>query len=126
MSELTEQTEKCVSHFKKGFQVLVFGLLMVVIVNAARWVAGDIDHFQIAKEGLNVLMALFAVGAGLIAWFCSNPDRGILWKYVLVMGAICIVVTFFAYDKNYIVLIVFGVQVLLSSLMVAKVRVKYP
>jgi uncharacterized BrkB/YihY/UPF0761 family membrane protein len=114
------------SHFKKGFLVLIFGLCMVIIVNAARSVAGDIDHFQIAKEGLNVLMALFAVGAGFIAWFSSNPDRSILWKYVLVIGLIGTGVTFFAYDMNLIVLIVFSLQVLFSSIMVAKIRVKYP
>jgi len=123
---MSAQSEKCMPHFKKGFLVLIFGLLMVVIVNAARWVAGDIDHFQIAKEGLNVLMALFAVGAGFIAWFSSNPDRGILWKYVLVIGLIGTGVTFFAYDMNLIVLIVFSLQVLFSSIMVAKIRVKYP
>jgi len=123
---MSAQSEKCMPHFKKGFLVLIFGLLMVVIVNAARWVAGDIDHFQIAKEGLNVLMALFAAGAGFIAWFSSNPDRGILWKYVLVIGLIGTGVTFFAYDMNLIVLIVFSLQVLFSSIMVAKIRVKYP
>lgn len=123
---MSAQSKKCMPHFKKGFLVLIFGLFMVVIVNAARWAAGDIDHFQIAKEGLNVLMALFAVGAGFIAWFGSNPDRGILWKYVFYIGAICVGVTFFVYDKNFIVLIIFGAHVLFSSLMVAKIQVKYP
>lgn len=126
MSTQSEQSEKCLSHFKKGFLVLIFGLLMVVIVNAVRAAAGDIDHFQITTEGLNVAMVLFAVGAGVVSWFSSNPDRGIFCTYVLILGAICAGATFLLYDKNFIVLIIFGAQVLFSSLMVAAIQVKYP
>lgn len=110
----------------KFFFILLVGLIMVLVINFTRYWSGDITHLQPIWEGLNKAIMLFALGAAVIGWFSSNPDRTIFGRLVFVIGAISTAAVTFSYEMNTIVLIFFSLLAIISSLMVAKIRVPAP
>ncbi len=118
--------EKVVPHWMKFLEIMMVGIATLVVTNFTRVLFGDLDHFQITKEGLNVAIILFTLGAAIIGVFSSNADRPVFGKYVVYIGLCCAAFVFFAYDKNIIAVAGFLGLVLTSGLMVAKIRVPYP
>ena len=111
---------------KKGLIILIFGLAMILVTNLLRLITGDLNTFQFNSEGLNYAIVIFALGAGFIGWFSTNDDRPILTWFVFGIGVLCCVFVFFSYDKNVVVLISYFILVIISSLMIRVMEVKYP
>ena len=119
-------SQEPMSRFKKFILIMLVGVALVFAVNLVRSIAGDLDHFQVTKEGLNVAILLFAIGAGFIGSYTPNNDRQIFGRFVIYIGVICTGIVFFLYDMNYIVLACMAVQILVSSRIVAAIPVPYP
>lgn len=119
-------TDAVWSRKSKFFSIILIGAAMVLLVNLARTLFGDLPNFTISQEGLNISIMLFSLGAAVVGSIFSNKDRSVFSQFIIYMGIICAIMVFFAYENNPIVLAGFIIMTVIDSLLVKKVRVPYP
>lgn len=120
-----KKTKKIWSASWKASLISMIGLAMVIIVNVVRNMNGEIDGFYIISEGVNYAIAMFALGAGIVAWASSNADRSIFGRYVLMVGLICAVIVGGVYG-SWSVFFTFAAEGTISAMLVTIIPTPYP